>query len=57
MGSSHKIALLPTINPTRMNGTDDVGVMGVEEAAIALWDFHSTSVPLLFPLRILGDRR
>jgi hypothetical protein len=29
-----------------MYGTDDVGVMGVELAAIALVDFHSTSVLL-----------
>ncbi|MBD2175271.1 hypothetical protein H6G49_29890, partial [Nostoc sp. PCC 7120 = FACHB-418] len=34
-----------TVYPIWMYGTDDVGIVRVKEAAIALWDFrHNTSV-------------
>ncbi|MHC5829875.1 MAG: hypothetical protein ACYT04_81605, partial [Nostoc sp.] len=30
----------------KMDSTDEVRVMGIQETAIALWNFHSTIVPV-----------
>ncbi|MBD2175256.1 hypothetical protein H6G49_29775, partial [Nostoc sp. PCC 7120 = FACHB-418] len=35
-----------TVYPIWMYGTDDVGIVRVKEAAIALWDFHNISLVL-----------